>query len=178
MCPVFCDFSFNQKNIFTYIDTVYNRLFTGIFADDIFIKKGKSSLIWCSSQPNDKRIKIGKHLTPHIINRAMTFVHNNTIKKFWRIFCIIYHFFWRLGIGSCIFCKGCFLSRFIQFFTFEDRIHSLNRADANLNIRRNIRRFQSTYSIKLRKRSGIIIWCISKKFTLCLFSKTFGIHQK
>lgn len=41
---VFSDFSFSQINILTYIYTVYNCLFTWIFANDIFIKKAKVCL--------------------------------------------------------------------------------------------------------------------------------------
>ena len=149
MSAVLAHLCFNEENILADIHTVNDSLFSRIFADDIFVEKRKGAVIRGGGQANDKRIKVGQHLTPYIINGAVAFIHDNAVKELRRIFFIVHYFF-----GGFAFCrnklrKGFFLSRFVQFFALQDGVHSLNGTDADLNIVWYVGTFQSADTIKL-----------------------------
>ena len=68
---------FNQENILSHIDAVDDGLFTGIFADHVFMEKGKGALVRCGRQTDEKGVKVVQHLLPDIVNRAVTLVDDD-----------------------------------------------------------------------------------------------------
>lgn len=123
-----------RKNILAHVHAVNNSLLTGIFAD-VLVKKRKGAIVRRGGQANDKDVKVTEHLTPHIyvsgVGTSRTF---DAVKEFRRIFLIVDNLLRRFAIGCHKFRKRCFLRAFIQLVAFEDGIHSLNGADADLNV--------------------------------------------
>ena len=117
-CTIFRHIGFNQVNVLANVNAVQNGLLSRIFADKIFIEVADGSLIRRSGQADDKRIKIGKHLTPYIVNRTMAFIYNDTVKELRRNFGIVDDLFWCFAFGGDIFRKGNLFCLFVQFFPF------------------------------------------------------------
>ena len=117
-CTVLRHVGFNQVNVLANVNAVQNGLLARIFTDKIFIEVADGSLIRRSGQTDDKRIKIGKHLTPYIVNRTVAFIYDNTVKELRRNFGIVDDLFWRFAFGGDIFRKGNLFRLFVQFFPF------------------------------------------------------------
>ena len=178
MSAVLAHIGFDEENILSNIDSVNNSLLTGIFANYIFIKERKGTLVRCSSQADDKGIKILENLIPDVVNRAMAFVNDNAVEEFRRILFVVNDFFRCFGICGNILVKRDFFRGFVQFLSFENGVHSLNGADADLHTVGNIRGLESMYAVNLRKRARIISRFIGKKLSFCLFAKAFGINEE
>ena len=86
-------------------------------------------------------------MAPHVINGAVALVHDDTVEKLRRIFCVIYNLFSRLFIGGFQLGKIDFLGAFVQFLSAQNRIHTLNGADADLHITRDIRAFETANAV-------------------------------
>ena len=147
MCAVLGDLGIDQENIFADINAVHDRLLARIFADNILIKISKGAFVGRSGQTDNEGIKVGKHLAPYIINGAMALVHDDTVEKLGRILCVIYNLFSRLFVGGFQLRKIDFLGAFVQFLSAQDRIHTLNGADADLHITRDIGAFETTNAV-------------------------------
>ena len=141
MCSVSGNLCFYEENILADIDTVNNSLLSRVFADYIFIKESKCPFIRGSGQTDNKRVKIGQYLTPDIIDGPMTLIDNDAVKEFRRIFRIVNDFLRRFRFRCHIFLKRNFFRALIKFFPLQDRVHSLNGADTDLNIIWNIGTF-------------------------------------
>ena len=138
MSTIFSNICFNQENILSNIYTIHNGLFSRIFTNYIFIKERKCPIVRCRSQAHNKCIKIRQNLTPHIVNGSMTFIYDDYIKEFRRIFLVVNHLFRCLTFSCRQFCKRSFFRRFIQFFALQNGIHSLYCTDTYLYIAWNI----------------------------------------
>ena len=147
MCTVLCDLGIDQENIFTDINSVHDRLLARVFADNILVKISKGAFVGRSGQTDNEGIKIGQHLAPHVINGAVALVHDDTVEKLRRIFCVIYNLFSRLFVGGFQLRKIDFLCALVQFLTAQDRIHTLNGADADLHITRDIGAFETANAV-------------------------------
>ena len=113
MRPVFSHLCLNKKNILSHVDPINDRLLSRILADDIGVKESKGAVIRRCRQANDKGIKIGQYLTSDIVDRTVALIHDDTLKKFRRIFGVIDHFFLRLGFCCDKFSKGNLFRSFI-----------------------------------------------------------------
>ena len=149
MSAVFAHLCFNEKDILANVNAVNDSLFSWVLADNILVEKRKSTVIRGGGQANDKGIKIGQHLAPHIINGAVAFIHDNAVKELRRIFLVVHHLFGSLALCRNKLRKGFFLDRFVQFFALQDGVHSLNGADANLDIVWYVGTFQPADTVKL-----------------------------
>ena len=104
------DFGFDQENIFTDVHAVDDSLLTGIFTDNVFIEKGKGTLVRCGSQTDDKGVKVFQHLLPDIINRTVALINDNHIKEFRGILGIINNLFRTLLVSRGKFTERGFFS--------------------------------------------------------------------
>ena len=177
-CTVFRDTGFNQIDVLADINAIQHGLFPRILTDKVLVEVANRPGVRRGSQTDDKRIKIGQHLTPDVINRAVALVYDDAIKKFWWNFGIVHNFFRGFAFCRDILCKRCFFCLFVQFFPFEDGVHPLDRTDADLCIRRNVRAFQPVDVIQLREIPWVVIGLVCQEFTFCLLSKAACIHKK
>ena len=115
---IYAYFSLNEKDILANVNAVNDSLFSWVLADNILVEKRKSTVIRGGGQANDKGIKIGQHLAPHIINGAVAFIHDNAVKELRRNFGIVDDLFWCFAFGGDIFRKGNLFCLFVQFFPF------------------------------------------------------------
>ena len=152
-------------------------MLAGIIADHVLIEIAYGACVRRSGQANDKSVKIFQHLTPHVVYRAVAFVHDDTIKKLRRHLRVVYDLFVRLAVGTGLLKHGFLLGGFIQFLAFKDGIHALDRADINLHIRQP-GRLQATDRVDFGKGAGIVVWVIGPKLTFCLFTEVFGVHKE
>ena len=149
VCAVFGDVRLDQEDILAHVDAVDDGLLAGIFADHVLVEKGESALVRCGSQADEEGVKILQNLIPHVIDRPMAFIDDDAIEEFGRIFFIVDDLFCRLRVRAALFEEGFFLCRFVHLLALEDRIHALDRADADLDIIRDIGAVQATNSVKL-----------------------------
>ena len=106
----------------------------------------------------------------------MAFIDHDEIKKFGRDFFIVFNFpgppHLHVFMGIDLLC--CF----IEFFPLEDGIHSLDGADANLAVRRDIFRVQPPDVIKFRKFTVVVTGRIPHELLFGLLPQVFRIDQK
>ena len=147
---------FNQENILSYVDTVNDGLFARILADYVLMEESKGTLVGCGGQADDKGIKILQNLAPHVVDGAVTLVDDDAVEEFGRVLGIIYNFLGGFGISGNVFVEGGLLGGIVQLLAFEDGVHSLDGADADLYALGNIGGLESVDTVDLREGSGIV----------------------
>ena len=168
----------NEEDVLPHINSVDDGLLSGIFADYILVEEGKGALVRCGSQSNQESVKIIQHLLPHIVDRAVTLVDDDTVEKFRRIFLVVDHLFGGLAVRCGQFVKRSLLRRLVQLLPFQDGIHPLDGTDAHLHIVWQVRVLQPPHTVELGERSVVVIRPIGQKFPLRLLSQALGIHQE
>ena len=96
MSAVLGDFGFDQVDVLADIDAVDDRLLARILADDILVEIRKGTLVRRSGQTDDKGVKVGQHLAPYVVDRAVTFIDDDTIEKLRRVLGVVDDLFSRL----------------------------------------------------------------------------------
>ena len=170
--------SLNEEDVLPHIDPVDDGLLPRIFADHILVEEGKGALVRRGSQSDQEGVKVIQNLLPHIVDRAVTLVDDDTVEKFRRIFLVVDHLFGRLAIRCGQFVKRSLLRRLVQLLPFQDGIHPLDGTDTHLHIVWQVRVLQPPHTVELGERSVVVIRPIGQKFPLRLLSQALGIHQE
>ncbi len=168
--------SLDNEDIPSHIHIIENRLFVRILAHQIPVKKPERPVIGRCRQPDNKRIEVIQNLLPDIINRPVTLIDHDQIKKLDRILRTVtdlHRAFQRRN-----FIQRNKLRPLIERLTAKNRIHPLNRRDTHMGILRNLGCCQPAHIIQLGKQTRIIIRAVFAKLLLSLFSEIFRIDQK
>ena len=134
----FRDLRIDHEYIFTDIDAIDDGLLPAVFADHILIKESERAGVRRCGQTDEKSVKVLQNLTPDVIDGTVAFIDDNAVKEFRRNLFVVYNFFGGLRVGGRLLEERLLLGGFIQFLISENRIHTLDRTDTYLNIRRNV----------------------------------------
>ena len=172
----FAHFRFDDVLFETHIHAIGHGLFVCVFAHHILVEETVGAVIGRCGQSNKECVEILQHLPPQIVNTTVAFVNDDDIEHLNRHFRVVIY---RNGL----FDKGAFVrviafETFVQFFPFQDAVHPLNGADANLRRWVNVAARKPLYRIEFRKLPFVIVRSVTLEFLFGLFAQVFGVNQK
>ena len=144
---VFCYVGFDEKHVLAHVYAVNDGLLARVLADDVLVEEGKGALVRRGCQPDDKGVKVFENLAPDVVYGAVALVHDDAVEEFRGILGVIYDLLAGLGVCAAQLEHGFLLRGFVQLLAFEDGVHALDRADADLNIVGDIGAFQPAHTI-------------------------------
>ena len=168
----------NEEDIFADIHAVDNSLLTGILADHVLLKVRNGALVRRCGQADEKGVEVFEHLAPDVIDGAVALVHDDAVEKLRRDLRVVDDLPNGLPVGGGVFKQGFLLDGLVQLLTFEDGIHSLDRADVDLHVFGQARRLQAMDAVKLGERAVVIVGRIGEKLTLSLLAEALGIDKE
>jgi hypothetical protein len=85
----FGDAGFDAVDGTADVDPIDDGLLVAIFADDVFVEKGKGALVGGSGQADEEAVEVVEDLFPEVVDGAVTLVDDDKVEKFGRDFGVV-----------------------------------------------------------------------------------------
>ena len=115
-----------------------------------FLKKPIGARVWRGGQADEKGVEVFDHLPPEVVDRAVALIDDDEVEELDGNFCVVddgQRLLGRLPASSAGFSSSALSS---SGSSFEDGVHALNGADADLAICSRYRRSSGAGRYKAR----------------------------
>ena len=159
------------------IDAVGDRLLMAVFADHVLLEEPIGAVIRRGGQTDEKGVEVLQHLTPQVVNRAMTLVDDDEIEELGWNLAAIDHRHRFLGPNLQL-CGIDLFGSLVQLLALQERIHALDGADADLAIPADKGRLEALNTVKLGELAVVVAGHVGHERLFGLFAQIPCVHEK
>jgi hypothetical protein len=157
-------------------DAVGDGAFMTVLADDVLAEEAECAVVGCR-QARQVGVRVLDDLASEIVNGAVALIDDAEVEELRRDLLVVDG--WQRLFRACEVLGGVtFLGAFVERLVFQDGVHPLDSADADLAAPGDERALQALDVVKLCELPVVVIRQIRHKLLLGLLAKVLRVHEE